>query len=92
LTELGRDKDAHAWRKRAEIAEAALEETYGSVHELDDQEVLTEWNEPEETEKADTAEAVIEVVEPVETTEVADFDKLNQPGVVEPVETTEEAG
>jgi hypothetical protein len=48
LAELGRDKDAQAWLKRAEVAEAALEETYGSVHELDDQEVLTEWNEPEE--------------------------------------------
>ncbi len=53
LAELGRDKDAALWTKRAEVAEAALEETYGSVLELEDQEVVTEWNEPEEPEEAE---------------------------------------
>jgi hypothetical protein len=64
LTELGRDKDAQTWLKRAEVAEAAIEETYGSVHELDDQEVLTEWNEPEEPVAIES-----DVIESVEATD-----------------------
>jgi hypothetical protein len=67
LAELGRDKDAKTWNKRAEIAEAALEETYGSVHEMDDQEVLTEWNEPEESEAVEPEAA--ELVEATKSLE-----------------------
>lgn len=58
LAELGRDKDAATWTKRAEVAEAALEETYGSVHELDDQTIVTEWNEPEPAVEGNTEESL----------------------------------
>ena len=48
LDELGRDKDAAIWRQRADVAQEALDETYGTAGEFEDQTILIEYSEGEE--------------------------------------------
>jgi tetratricopeptide (TPR) repeat protein len=45
LEELGRTKEAATWRQRAEVAQTALDETYGTAGEFEDQTILIEYPE-----------------------------------------------
>ena len=45
LEELGRTKEAATWRQRADVAQAALDETYGTAEEFEDQTILIEYPE-----------------------------------------------
>lgn len=47
LEELGRVKEAATWRQRAEVAQTALDETYGTAGEFEDQTILIEYPEDE---------------------------------------------
>ena len=69
LEELGRAKEAATWRQRADVAQTALDETYGTSGEFEDQTILIEYPESEEVEPQPAVDPV-SVVEPVETDEV----------------------
>ena len=55
LEELGRNDEAQAWRRRADVAQQALDETYGTAGEFEDQVIMIEY--PEVVESGELAVA-----------------------------------
>jgi hypothetical protein len=46
LDELDRSREAEQWRARADVAQAALDEAFGTAEEAEEFEVYTEYDEP----------------------------------------------
>ena len=47
LDELDRAREAKQWRERADVAQSALDEAFGTAEEAEEFEVVTEYDEPE---------------------------------------------
>ncbi len=72
LDELDRAREAKQWRERADVAQSALDEAFGTAEEAEEFEVVTEYDEPEAPDFSDfvTADELPEEAD-VEQLEVA---------------------